>query len=151
MNSKHSSWDHLPGREYEMGDSLSKRTFLRQCCNISPVPSSFSVQIPGIVWISGRLYYTWPTGVLCFVCVWREAGAGFLPPLHGISFLRENGDEGKEKIAKNQRADESSRCLCWIGPHFCLTSSGKWEFAQIKLWQDEIKLCFTTPHLTCSG
>ena len=100
----------------EVSDSIL-RTFLKQCCDLSTDSATFSAWVLGIVWISGKLWYAFPAqaaGVLS--CRGQDS---WLPyPGWKITLPRGNDDEGKEKVAENQRADESSRCLYWIGPHF---------------------------------
>lgn len=147
MNSKHWSCDNLPVREYEIDDSILRRTFPRQFMTFHRLFPVLCSDSGDCVNIRENLLYFFSLN--CWdVFLWGQDSC--LPhPGWKITFPLGN-NEGKEKVAKNQRENETSRCLYWIGPYFCLTSLGKWEFAQNKPWQDEIKHCFTVPHLTYS-
>ena len=148
MNSEQWSWDNLPGGDYErnnnfweklsQGSVMTVHTFQvlcsnsRDCVNVMETLLYFSSPSCWDIFLSGQ--------DSCLPCAgWK------------ITIPQRNAEEGKEKVVKNQMADWRSRCLCWIGPYFCLTSLGKPGFTQIKVWQDEIKHCFTVPHLTCSS
>lgn len=138
---QNTSWDNLRGRDCEAKDRIL-RPFPGQCMTFDTLPGSL---------LGFRALCDYQGVSTVFFQPALLGRDSCLPhPGWEITFPHGNGEEGKVEVARNRRADESSSCLCWIGPGFCLTSSRKWGFAQIKLWQDEIKRCFTVPHVTCS-